>query len=144
MKPFINLSVEENQALLKFPAYISLLAANNDGNLDEAEKKSAIKFSHIKTFSCDPLHAEFYKEADKVFAKNIEQRDKDLPKEKDKGEDIIKNELLKLEKIVVKPGKDYASVMHRSMKSFKDHVSKAHHNVLVDFIFPMPMKGLTY
>jgi hypothetical protein len=29
------------------------------------------------------------------------------------------------------------------MKSFKDHVSKAHHNVLVDFIFPMPIKGLS-
>ncbi len=84
MKPFINLSVEENQALLKFPAYISLLAANNDGKLDEAEKKSAIKFAHIKTFSSDPLLTGFYKEADSVFEQNIEQLDKDLPKEKDK------------------------------------------------------------
>lgn len=36
--------------LLKFPAYISLLSANNDEGLDDTEKKSAIKFSHIKLF----------------------------------------------------------------------------------------------
>jgi hypothetical protein len=29
------------------------------------------------------------------------------------------------------------------MKSFKEHVSKAHHNILVDFIFPMPLEGLS-
>jgi hypothetical protein len=50
--------------------------------------------------------------------------------------------MLNLDKIVLKPGQEYASIMHRSMKSFKDHVSKAHHNVLIDFIFPMPIKGL--
>lgn len=142
MKPIINLPEEKNQALLKFPAYISLLAANNDGKLDEGEKKSAIKFAHIKTFSSGPLLTEFYKEADSVFKQHIEQLDKDLPKEKNKREDFIKNELLNLEKIVVKLGGEYASTMHRSMKSFKDHVSKAHHSVLVDFIFPMPIKGL--
>jgi hypothetical protein len=40
-------------------------------------------------------------------------------------------------------GEGYRSAMHRSMKSFKDHVSKAHRNVLIDFIFPMPIKGLS-
>ena len=49
MKHFKNLTESENKALLKFPVYISLLAANGDGKMDEAEKKEAIKFSHIKT-----------------------------------------------------------------------------------------------
>ncbi|MCU7549288.1 hypothetical protein OCK74_09180 [Chitinophagaceae bacterium LB-8] len=44
----------------------------------------------------------------------------------------------------MKLGKEYASAMRRSMQSFKDHVSKAHHNVLVDFIFPIPIKGISY
>ncbi|MDP1622650.1 MAG: hypothetical protein Q8M08_09975 [Bacteroidales bacterium] len=43
MKPFDKLSSEENKELLKFPAFISLLAANNDGTLDDVQKKSAIK-----------------------------------------------------------------------------------------------------
>ena len=144
MKSFKLLTVQENEALLKYPAYLSLLAANTDDKLDEAEKKSAIKFSHIKTYSCDPLLSEFYAEADKVFEINIQKLDKDLPVEKEQREAAIKKELLNLEKIVLKLGKDYTSAMHRSMKSFKDHVSQAHHNVLMDFVFPMPIKGLTY
>ncbi len=139
-----NISESEYDALLKFPVYISLLAANSDSKLDEAEKKSAIKFSHIKTYSCDPLLTSFYEEADKVFEKNMLQLDKNLPVKNEERAAVIKKELLDLEKIVLKLGKAYTTVMHRSMKSFKEHVSKAHHNVFVDFIFPMPMEGLTY
>ena len=143
MYSFKKLSIQENEALLKFPAYISLLAANNNYKLDKTEQKSAIKFAHIKTFSCDPLLTDFYREADKVFENNIMQLDRDLPKEYDKREAAIKKELLNLEMIVLKLGKEFTSTMHRSMKSFKEHVSKAHHNVLVDFIFPIPIQGLT-
>jgi len=139
-----NISETENEALLKFPVYVSLLAALKDSKLDEAERKSAIKFSHIKTYSCDPLLTSFYEAADKVFEKNMLQLDKDLPVKNEERVTAIKKELSNLEKIVLKLGKDYTTVMHRSMKSFKEHVSKAHDNVLVDFIFPMPIKGLTW
>jgi len=144
MKPFKELTESENEALLQFPAFISLLAANSDNKLDVSEKQSAIKFSHIKTYSCDPLLAEFYKEADRLFEKNILQLDEELPKEKAAREAALKKELLKLETIVLKMGQEHITVFHRSMKSFKDHVSQSHHSVLLDFIFPMPIKGLTY
>ncbi len=144
MIPFTNLTAQEKEALLKFPAYITLLAADSDGLLDEAEKKEAIKFSHIKTYSCDPLLTPFYELADKVFEKNMRQLDKNLPIEKERRDAAVKKELFDLEKIVLKLGKEYAAVMHSSMKSFKDHVSKSHHNVFVDFIFPIPIEGLTY
>jgi hypothetical protein len=39
MNPFKNISERENEALLKFPVYVSLLAANSDSKLDKAEKK---------------------------------------------------------------------------------------------------------
>ncbi len=144
MNWIINVSERENEALLKFPVYISLLAANSDSKLDGAEKISAIKFSHIKTYSCDPLLTSFYKEADKAFEKNMLQIDKDLPVKNEARAAAIKKELLDLEKIILKLGKEYATAMHRSMKSFKDHVSKAHNNVFMDFLFPMPIEGLTY
>ena len=143
MIPFNNLSAKENKALLTFPAYISLLAANNDGILDEAERESAIKFSHTKTFSCEPLLVDFYEEADKVFENSIIQIDSSLPKGKERREAAIKKKLSVLENIVLKLGEDNIFAMHRSMKSFKEHVSKAHHNVLVDFIFPIPIIGIT-
>jgi len=143
MKPFKNLSQKENEALLKFPAYISMLAAENNDKLDEVEKKTVIKFAHIKTYSCDPLLTEFYLEADKNYENIIDQLDKDLPRGKAIREAAINRELLKLEKIVLKLSEDYSSTFHRSMESFKEHVSKAHHNVLVDLLFPLPMPGLT-
>ena len=139
-----NISEIEYEALLKFPVYISLLAANSDNKLDEVEKKSAIRFSHIKTYSCDPLLTSFYEDAAKVFEQNMLQLDLDLPENNEERVAAIKKELLELETIVVKLGKEYAEVMHRSMKSFKEHISNVHHNVLVDFIFPVPIKGITY
>lgn len=144
MNPIQNVSPEEYEALLKFPVYISLLAADSDSKLDKAERKSAIKFSHIKTYSCDPLLTSFYRDAEKVFEQNMLQLDLDLPENNEERVAAIKKELPELEKIVAKLGKEFTEVMHRSMKSFKEHVSNAHHNVLVDFIFPVPVKGLTY
>lgn len=85
MKPFKNLSEKENIVLLKFPAYISMLAAWANDKLDEAEKNAAIKLSHTATFACDSLLTDFFKEADKVFEKNIEQLDKDLQKGRKAG-----------------------------------------------------------
>ncbi|MEO7309132.1 MAG: hypothetical protein ABIX01_01945 [Chitinophagaceae bacterium] len=144
MLPLTNLNTQDYQVLLKFPVYITLLAASIDGKLDEAEKRSAIKFSHIKTYSCDPLLTSFYEDADKVFEKNMMELDKDLPVNTKERSAAIKVELLDIEKIVAKLGAEYTAVMHRSMKSFKEHVSKAHHNVFVDFIFPIPIEGLSY
>lgn len=125
MDVFKNISTKENKMLLKFPAYISLIAANSDNILDDAEEKLAIELAHIKTFSCDPLLAEFYTEAYKVFKDNLERLNKSLPKEKNNREATIKKELSNLENIVLKLGEDYTSAMHRSMKSFTEHVSRA-------------------
>ena len=137
------LSESDRGILLKFPAYISLLAAEKDNSLDKTERKAAIQFCHIKTYSCDPLLSEFYKEAEKVFEKNITTLDKQLPKNKAEREKKLKNDLVKIETILLKLDPEYASVMHRSMESFKNHVSRAHRNVLEYFIFPLPLKGIT-
>ena len=139
---FENLTKKENESLLKFPAYISLLAANADGILDEEEKNAAIKLSHTKTFTCDPLLEDFYREADKVFIKNIETLDHDLPKEMNRREAAIKTGLYAIERIALKLGHEYSSVMNLSMRAFTDHVSKAHHNIFVDFIFPLPLPDI--
>jgi len=83
MKPSENISLRENKAVLKLPAYISLLAPYCDYKADDIEEKSTIKCAYINTYFCDPILAEFYKKADKVFEKNISQLDIELPKEKE-------------------------------------------------------------
>jgi hypothetical protein len=142
MNALQNLSEEEEEALLKFPVYVSLLAANAEGGLDKAERKSALQFSHIKTYSCHPSLREFYKMADKEFEHNLVQLDKQLPKSRSERTDAIKTALARVEKIIQKLDAGHAMLMHNTMRSFKDHVSRAHHNVLEDFIFPLPIKGI--
>ncbi len=110
-----NISETDYNKLLKYPVYISLLAANNDSKLDDTEKKVAIKFSHIKTYSCNPLLTTFYEDADKIFEKNMEQLDKDLPVKKEERDAVIKKVLANLEKIVLNLGIEDSTVMHRSM-----------------------------
>jgi hypothetical protein len=142
MKPFKELTESQNKKLLKLPCLISLLAANY--KLDTKERQAAIKFSHIKTYSCDPLLFKFYEEADKYFENNILQLDKDLPFEKLEREAEINKELIILENLVQKLDGENVSAIHSCMNSFKEHVSQAHHNILQDFIFPIPIKGLSY
>jgi len=144
MNTFENLSNAEQQEFLKFPVYISLLAANQDGDTDAKEKKTAIAFDHMKTYTCEPALSGFYHKADKAFSKNFTETDNELPKGKEERDTAIKAKLAKLETLLLKFDKNYAQTMHESMQSFKEHVSAAHWNVLEGFIFPVPIKGLTY
>lgn len=143
MVNYRSLSPGDKKALLKFPAYISILAANSDATLDDEEKASAIQLMHTKTYSCHPLLAPFYKEAGENFKATIEQLDATLPKDRESRDIAIRNELAGIEIIVLKFSKGYARVMRRSIHSFVEHVSKAHHNALFDFIFPIPITGIT-
>jgi hypothetical protein len=143
MKTFENLNPNDKNTLMKFPAYISLLASNLDGKMDDTEKEEAIHFTHIKTFSSDPILSDFYKEAEKVFLSNIKELDKSLSKDKKLRDQEIKRELSKSEPILKRLGNDFASSMHESMQSYIKHVSKARNNVLESFFIPLYIKGLT-
>jgi hypothetical protein len=145
MKTYHDLPQKEKEELLKFPAYVSLLAANyHNKGIDEDEKKSAIDFSHIKTFSSNPLLKEFFDAVNRNFEKTINDLNEKLPKKKNEREIIIRNELEKIEKILLKTDSEYSNALRESMKSFKEHVAHAHHNLMEYLLFPVPIKGLTY
>ena len=143
MRSFDDLNPAEKDLLLKVPVYVSMLAAEKNDHLDKIEKRTAIQFCHIKTFTCDPLLTQFYHEAEKKFETNINELDSALPADKAEREEIITDELAKIERILLKLGTDYALVMHQSMTSFKNHVSRAHRNILEYFVFPLPINGIT-
>jgi hypothetical protein len=144
MTTFEQLSKADQDEFLKFPAYISLLAANEYGATDDIDRKTAIEFDHTKTYTCNPILSSFYEKADTVFQKNFTSIDNELPKGKIARSTAIKAELAKLGTLLLKFDKNYAVAMHQSMKSFKDHISTAHWNVLDGFLFPIPIKGLSY
>jgi len=143
MKSYKDLNEKEKQQLLKYPAYISLLASTAEGSIDEQEKETAVKLTHVKTFSSDPLLSEFYKEAEGVFETTLNALNSELPVRKEDRMVAISKELEKLETLLKKLDPEYASVLRRSMASYKQHISRAHRNVLEYFIFPVPIDGLS-
>ena len=142
MMRFNDLTVLQKQALVKFPVYASILAAS-DSKLDASEKMVAVKFAHTKSFSCHQILSEFYRESENAFEENLRQIEMWLPKDKINRDIAIKKELLNLEKILSMLGKEYVAAMHHSMKTFRSHVSKAHHSVIEDFLLPISIPGLT-
>ena len=143
MELFKTLSNDEQQFLLKAPAYISLLAANLDGEMDEKEKKEAIELTHIKTFSTEPILRDYFKTVEVNFRKDILQLDNSLSKDPSEREKEIKMELSRLELIFQKLEEPFRSALHKSLQDYTDHVSKAHRNSLEFFLIPFFIKGLT-
>lgn len=136
MNSFEKLSKDDQQALLKFPVYIALLAANADEEFDEQEDDAVTDLDYVKTYFCNPVMADFYYNAGQVFEQNLLRIDNELPKGKLQRDVAIKIELRKMEQLLSKFDQISAATMRQSMKMFKEHVSKAHYNLLEDFIFP--------
>jgi len=105
MKHLETIYQTEKEMLLKFPAYIWLLAVNKDDGLNEVGKKAAIKSSQIEPFTCDPLFSYFYKQADEILEEHISLIDNQLAKGKDGRETVMKEELAHMEPILKKLGK---------------------------------------
>lgn len=142
MKHYNDLNEKEKEQLLKFPAYISLLASTVEGRIDKAEMTTAVKITHVKTFSSDPVLKDYYKEAELVFEDTIDKLNNELPYNIEERKNVLHHELNKLEPLLKKLDPGYANIFRRSMKSYKHYISKAHRNVLEYFIFPMPIDGV--
>lgn len=128
--------------LLKAPAYLSLHAANADGKMDEREKETAIKLAHIKTFSSKTILHDYYVKVEEKFNQFIEEINQQLPNSFVEREAAINKALKSLEPIFNKLDKAFALELQESLKSYEEHVSKAHRNILTSFIIPFYIKGL--
>jgi oligoendopeptidase F len=143
MNTFQQLNEDEKVLLLKAPAYISLLAANADGEIDDTEKKAAIDLVHVKTYSSKPLLRDYYIEVEKMLIDSVESLDRQLPKGKEERKVAILDVFKKMESTFSKLDPLYAQALHESLESYKNHVSKAHRNVLASFIIPVYIKGIS-
>ncbi len=56
----------------------------------------------------------------------------------------IKKEMHKINFIISKLDKDYAFTLQAGLDKFEKHVKNARHSIFQDFIFPLPMQGLSY
>lgn len=143
MKHYSDLNENEKGQLLKFPAYMSLLTSTTEEGIDIEEKNTAIKITHIKTFSSDPILLYFYKEAECVFEKTITDLNKDLPHSREDRKAAIYTELNKLEPLLKRLDPEFVAVLRRSIRSYSYYISKSHQNVFEYFIFPIPIDGIS-
>ncbi len=143
MKHYSDLNESEKKQLLKLPAYMSLLTSTTEAGIDKEEKDTALKITHVKAYSSDPILVDFYKEAESVFEKTITDLDAKLPHNREERKIAIQLELNKLESLLSKLDPDFVSALRRSIRSYDYYISKAHQNVMEYFIFPMPIDGIS-
>lgn len=143
MKHYSDLNESEKKQLLKLPAYMSLLTSTTEAGIDKEEKNTAVKITHVKAYSSDPILVDFYKEAESVFEKTITDLDAKLPHNREERKIAIQLELNKLESLLSKLDPDFVSALRRSIRSYDYYISKAHQNVMEYFIFPMPIDGIS-
>ncbi len=143
MRQWNELNEKDKKQLLRFPAYISLLASTGENGMDKQEKNAALKLAHIKTFASDPELRDFYKAVESDFEIQLTELNKNLPHDRQRRKSAIQQELNKLESILEKLDSPYVSMLRHSMESYKNHVSRAHQNILEYFIVPVPIKGIS-
>lgn len=143
IKQFEVLTQEEKNILLKAPILFSVLAISNDQEISKEKKADAIRLAHLKTFTADPLLLQYYMEVEKNFEIYFETIIKKYFPFDDAKREALKKEMNLLNDIISKLDKDFAQVLHKSLSGYAEHVRKAERNFLENFIFPVPLQGIT-
>jgi hypothetical protein len=137
------LTTEERELLSKAPVLVSVLASCSFEEINKVQKADAIKLSHLKTFTADPLLLSYYAVVEKDFKNQFEIIAKEyFPFDKNKR-NALKEKVDQVNSIIGKLEKPYSETLYKSLEKYSKHVKKATHTVFQDFIFPVPIPGLT-
>lgn len=139
---FENLTSEERELLLKTPVLLSVLTSCSNHEINTVQKADAIKLSHLKPFTADPSLIPFYVEVEKTFERDFELIAKQNHPFDEASCNQLKNQIKQTHAILKKLERDYAAKLLRSFEKYERHVKRATHNVVEDFIFPVPIPGL--
>ena len=143
IKQFQNLTKDEVDVLMKAPVLMSVLAACSTDGVNHAQKADAIRLSHLKTYTANSLLLPFYGEVEKNFEEQFESAVKEYtPFDKEKLL-RLKAQIEKVKQIAKKLDPEYGNILLRSFEKYERHVRRAGHSVVEDFIFPIPIHGLS-
>ena len=146
IKQFEKLTNEERNLLYKAPVLVSVLASGSSDEIEinKSQKADAIKLAHLKTFTAMPLLRSYYAEVEKGFKKEFEEAiQKYFPFDENKRSEL-KKEMGEVSLVINKLDKEYAEALGKSFERYAKHVRNSAHSVFQDFIFPMPIEGLSY
>ena len=146
IKQFEKLTNEERSLLYKAPVLVSVLASGsfNEIEINKPQKADAIKLAHLKTFTAMPLLLPYYAEVEKGFKAAFEAAIKKYFPFNEAKRDELKKEMENINSILEKLDKEYAEALGKSLEKYTKHVKAAAHSVFQDFIFPIPVEGLSY
>ncbi len=140
---FEKLTKEEAALLFRAPVLVSVLAATSNHKVNEVQKADAIKLAHLKTFTANPLLLPYYKEVAENFERNFEEAVKKYAPFDEKKRKMLEQEIEIVKAIIAKLDTKFASKLQYSLSKYEKHVRKAERMFLDDFIFPVPIHGLT-
>ncbi len=143
IKEFKKLTNPEVALLMKAPALVSVLAASINNTMNNVDKADAIKLAHLKSFTSDPVLADYYKEVEINFKENFEQAENLFTPFDDAKRALLKNEIQTINLVICKLDREFAIPFQLSLSRYAEHVRKAEKSVLTDFIFPFILPGLT-
>ncbi|MEO5999566.1 MAG: hypothetical protein ABIN89_22415 [Chitinophagaceae bacterium] len=143
IKQFEKLTMEEQELLFKAPVLVSVLASSSFKTVNKIQKADAIKLAHLKTFTAIPLLIPYYTEVEKDFKEQFEEVQKQYFPFDEVKRNALKKEMDRVNLVIEKLEKEYAMALYKSLEKYARHVKRATHTVFVDFIFPVPIPGLT-
>ena len=130
LKELESLPIEDQRILMDAVPYITILVAGADGDIDMKEVEWSEKLMKIRSFSYEEDLRPFYKKVGKTYEERLHQLMDLLPKDKDSRNQIISDELAKLNAILPKLDHFYARLYYQSLKSFADHVAHSSGGVM--------------
>jgi len=143
IRQFARLTSEEQELLLKAPALVSVLTACSYNEVNQARKADAVKLSHLKTYTADPMLRDYYKEVEKDFKEQFEAiAEAYYPFDTQKRNEL-RHQIDLVNQVIGKLNSAYATRLHKSLEKYANHVKKSTHSIFQDFIFPVAIPGLS-
>ena len=143
VKEFNDLTDSEQSVLLNAPVWISVLASSSYKKINASQKEDAIHLSHLKTVTANPALLAYYREVEKIFETEFENTVKQYFPFGDEEKAALKKQIEQVHKVAEKLDPTYRDILLKSFHKYETHVKRAGHSVIEDFIFPIPIPGLT-
>ncbi len=122
---FEVLTEEQFEIAKSSVAWITVLIAGADGEIDKYEKEWAAKVTKIRSYHTPNELTQFYTEVGKDFSARLESTIDNLPAGAEAREAVLTQKLSQLNDILDCIDKNLANELLKSYRSFAKHVAKA-------------------
>ena len=123
VKELEKLREDEIDVVMKAPIYVAILIAGADGEIDKHERREAVDIANNRQSRSREQLSEYYKEID--FHTEFERLIGELPTGVDERTTAIIRELRKLNFILKKVDRPWATKLHASLKDLSKKIAEA-------------------